>query len=1678
MKRRFTTFLIALTAVFAVGMVVAKVNTSERAAVEVTDGSGPQDGHVYRIVNLGYGDAMVAPAGGNVTCTAVDDDNEAQLWIAEANPAGTGFYFRNYKTGFYMTSSCARSATWQAEFTLTPDENKVLMSVKPIEGGYVINTVNGINGNTDEKNFGFAHEDGGKKVVGWNTESVNSKWKLIDQTDITPAMVAEKRKTWVTSVSVIEPGKAYKLINYNYGHAMTPSGNGLVGSAPNDGDENQIWIVDNNPSGDGYVLRNYNSGRIVSSSMASGSRWSTIEQYIPNQDRQVLNFKKTSKGFGIIAAGSAEPDSANDNYTFAHEDGQANIVGWNLNSNPSLWLFVPQTEITSADIDARRQTWDTFKKYVVESALAAIFEDAACTVLTPKYAAMDPASYATDPNVLALPEGLRPMVTKVRTGNWAETDPYNGNEWDSTHAKKLRVMLAEPFSESSGVAALVGIQAHGDVNNPTGIVTDKGTTFYVMLDDEPAPGTELNIAARTGEGVPLISICNTTDGIVLHKGLNIINCNADLAHMIVYYTVRTNNRQRAVSDYQPIKMHFEGGSLNGYFNYEGDELYTPDTNEDWLYYRDRARHPMFALISKYNTLLIHLNDLEDGTKCLKSLCSPERYAQGKFDLRKTMEAWDDLYKAEALIMGWLPDEVIEQEKAAGRDFYDPLEGDPVAPSDYYKYLNNRHLGMSMRDCGFMNATWWRTAYNPGTISSIICEFPTGDLWGPAHEMGHLNQGPIKICGTTEESCNIFSNAALLSRGKHTSRADYPSVQRRRFNNGENFLQHDVWGTTRMYLQLWLYYHVVGHDKRFYPRLFELLRQNPLRRTPAPGYEGVNPIFAKDDLLHFAKMACEAAGEDLTDFFDAWGFLSVHNGLFVDDYSLNTLYLSAEEIAEWRQEIAQLAAEKGWKKNRSILFIDDRVNSDKQSYEFDKNRCGSMGGLKEFSEGATVNGEYTFVLTGNKVEISGATGGVGFIIHDENDHLIGFSNDPVFEINDAAVEKIKSGNYTFHVIDHANNASVVVDAVNNGSLEQRLQAMDVLLAEAEKVLALSDPNGLNPGYLKPEYVADLQAIYDEIKAKRVANEITVDNSTALYNSLYEQYAPVKNIQPTAENTIPVIDGGVYVFTDNMRLRGLGIIPNAAGTQLLQNPADQVDLSDPAQQWVFEATDEEGYFYIRNVKYNKYIGKTNADRGIIPLIDTPMKQLVVYRQFGAFSISPEGSNHDSLHADDNNRLTRWDSEAPASRWTLTMADDWEYIGVVADLEHYVQEAENLMNEVSDLETGDDGQVSFVPKDEYQYVSEENLETLSTLLDRINEILRQINGAENVPQFVAKFHARAKNAPEYDHTELLEELKSLLEQLKNLIEEIQAGKTHNYELLKDLVEECGQLIEKIGTYTEISDPVALNEGHFYSNACHPDGGDAFTSWNVLLDNNFDTYFHSTYQNKETIDGLDHYIRVELPEAITEPTDLQLTYVTRKNNDYNWFPAGVVIEYSEDGTNWTKALIADVELPFASATRYTSVPFTVPAGTSYIRFMVTDNRQSAGNPRSDKVFNHPYFAISEFGLYNYDMECRVNSDKLTDEDIEAFKQAVKQYLISVKPVEKDVYSNPRIDEAYEALQQHYPTLVALSKMTTGIDEICLGDDTTLESNVIYTVDGKRISKITVPGIYVVNGRKVLVKK
>jgi len=75
---------------------------------------------------------------------------------------------------------------------------------------------------------------------------------------------------------------------------------------------------------------------------------------------------------------------------------------------------------------------------------------------------------------------------------------------------------------------------------------------------------------------------------------------------------------------------------------------------------------------------------------------------------------------------------------------------------------------------------------------------------------------------------------------------------------------------------------------------------------------------------------------------------------------------------------------------------------------------------------------------------------------------------------------------------------------------------------------------------------------------------------------------------------------------------------------------------------------------------------------------------------------------------------------------------------------------------------------------------------------------------------------------------------------------------------------------------------------------------------------------------------------------------------------------------------------------------------------------------------------------------------------------------------VNADVTSS-QLKDAYETLSRHYTELVNAMHVV-GIVDI-EGDAADNSATVIYDLSGRRLNTVTAPGIYIVNGKKLMLK-
>ncbi len=1370
-----------------------------------------------------------------------------------------------------------------------------------------------------------------------------------------------------------QAGKVYRVVNKAYSTALSDNGpTGNVGcSAVNETSNSQRWLVSAGANG-ALRFRSLGAGGYLASSRARSQAWNLSAS--PNGASSQFNVIPSDGDYVVRPVG----DGAN---LSMHCDGQSVVVCWDDNIMPSKWDFV-EIPMTQAEIDAALDAFKAIEQEVgneskYQTAMGNLFQDAACTVLKANYQSMTDDAIKADANYQALSAPLQSAVLKAKNGDWSETCSYNGKsfDWDSEHAKKYRVQLYEPYSEGEAAAVMAGIQAYTNMSNPSGIVGNSGDILYVMVEGEIKDGASLYLTPMVGAGM----FNNPRAGIELHSGLNVVPIYSDQAHQLVNYTIYTtqtvNGRNlpvkgREIDKYNDLKIHIEGGQLNGFFNYIGDELYTPDTRKDYEYTSERATFTMYNLIGKYVILHLFLEDTpvdvgKDMGWGLKSVLNPEINGgeNKEYDPAVIMKGWDDLCFRERTVMGIQRDEeLLKYNEELLWGYYEPLTGDKIAvhPAgntydtdpgfQYGDYFNNRMLGITMQGGLYMNATWWRTAYSISTMNDILCKITreAGPIWGPAHEYGHMNQGPMKMAGTTEESNNIFSNVCVYYAGLTTSRSDMPSDQLNVFNRDGFYLENDTWGTTRMFLQLWLYYHACGKNKKFYPRLYELLRKNPLQRSY---YYNI-----KTDHIQFVRMACLAAQEDLTDYFESWGFFRVLDNYHIGDYSNNYATLTQKDIDEVKAEI------KSWNlpKNNQIIFIDDRPGSTRADWTsyMSKSRAGKFGGLEDFRNNVKASGTFSCTMRNDSliIDSSNGTPGVGFIVYDEDGNLLCFTNDLSCPLKKAAAAAIMQGKAKIYAVGADGAMVEVVNDYLNAPIAEHLSNLHKLIDSTADIHDILDPTETRVGWMIPSLVEDFTAAYDAAMA--ADDTYSKDQIAELYLKLLDEYNAVKAMEHAK---VPFVRLSVYkIYNSRFPTHCLASTSSRVSCTTAKTEGDE------HQQWKLTASGD-GYTLF-NQKWQKYIAKPTEGSKTMTLTDSKNEAAVLHLQEvapGRFLLASDGEWSTTVHqrGEKAGGEMAWENGSwDASRWILEIKEANENYAAQSDLNRYIAEAQ-------------------------------------------------------------------------------------------------------------------QLLEKAGKIGIEGDVIDLVPEMISSNAPMLSGEDRFTGFDVLFDENLQTYFQSNTDDAiDSEDGLNHYLLVDLG-AGNEVKSIQVNWTNRDvlggdQSDENAStanvnaPSQIQVAGSADGVKFTD-IVKLTGLPTGNAKSYSSP--LIADGNSYrfYRFM-----NVAG---TKKACGHPYFAVSEFGLMEAEERATPKAcyPKVTGEMMYALRD---QIAAATAVANKSGSKASKYEDAKKALLIPLNILKEAMKYIVAIDEVQANAPANVV-NGIYDLSGRRVAKATRGHIYIINGQKVLVK-
>lgn len=969
----------------------------------------------------------------------------ASVWFVERN--GDGFALRNALTGRFLPN-----ATANQNVALAQTNNQVWFDFKKTSDNYYhISASNSFNNGEC-----FVEADN-HNIVGGNAMSFTTKqneaqhrtdttfflntaseWTFELANDVSIESIKELLRK--NSHGVYEPaeGKYYIIRNVAYPNRVLTTyphlDKVLRTEGRNEREMGQVWTL--KKVNDKWAICNVVNNEYVGNSTPKSESFKMVSSPAPftlqSMDQLFPNFAfVVSKGVSLHSANSKG----------------FNVVNWEENTIASQWQL-EEVNLDNNALTEYKQKLEDRKRLNADYALLneklqQFFDDYACTQLKANYKTMDEEAFKTALNAQDFPQSLIEMALRVKADVWNKQSA-DANKYE----KYFRIQEYQAYSHpqkwaNNNQLMPTNFGQYSQLTNPTGITIPEKELVLLFVDHDKPEKCFLQAELVQGKN-------KTGTTIDLHKGLNPIYVN-ELSHLYINYMMDDVNLK--YTELPKIRIHVEGGRANGYFDA------TKMKNEDWNKLRDLKQYGFFnddviRLKSKHTIHSLSLSGVE------------EQQNQGNWN-------YNGEDKGITGVLGkW--------------DWVHTLEQDFFRPEQFEGRFN---CLMFNTDAAGLYAFPYGTFI--GTVSTTFSykewakggQYDNGgNLWAVVHETGHHYQKLFNLARCLESSNNLWSNIALWKRGASVSRLQAPQKLFDRFNNKNySWLNMDLGDRTRMYWQLWLYYVELGHKPDFFKDLFAKFRNNP-----------INFANANTDFLRFAQYCSEIAQEDLTEFFDFYGFFNKvgnnipykYNDDFYDkSYGGATINISQEDI-----DACKAAMKQYQKKNTNLIFIDERIRKTPATYEGHKAgemRWGTIGGMdpgdnrvfgdvghyEDFGtseETGTTAAPQSVLLDGRTVRIQG-TGAVGYKVYDETGKLVMVANTNDFLIpNNLTLDKLS--------VNVVGGNGKEVEVIKNGAVKEEYKKPFTFDNPAGLTLSEGKTSPLGRYYIRNHYTTDGKFYY--------------------------------------------------------------------------------------------------------------------------------------------------------------------------------------------------------------------------------------------------------------------------------------------------------------------------------------------------------------------------------------------------------------------------------------------------------------------------------------------------------------------------------------------------------------------------------------------------------------------------
>jgi len=493
--------------------------------------------------------------------------------------------------------------------------------------------------------------------------------------------------------------------------------------------------------------------------------------------------------------------------------------------------------------------------------------------------------------------------------------------FNGTYANKYRVQdykVYPPIAITTGNLK-VG-SGYDSFENPTGIVFAQGDKVALFAQNIPS-GSTISLQVKDFSAI----LDGATSYYELHNGLNVFKLvNSGLGY-ISYY-----NTNPALPD---IKINIVSGKVNGLYHYQ------TSSQSDWQTNLTNSAYHMIDVVGEHSHLVYKKSMLKN---------------HATFNPTQLISKYDLIIKNEWLVMG--------------------LYKYNLVPKNHMFSYSNNGGGWYAGGLGInMDSNWGE---------HTLADVNRLDLWGIAHEFGHINQirPDLQWIGTTEVTNNMYSTwvdyhlnqkndgMSSLERESVEPATGITSIEGGRINGAilnttvnQEALQGnaniDVFKVLVPFWQLELYYQLAGASQNApilsfnYPTNYTGVDYAHWFGTVANIARNYNSSRVSNGelLLNFVKNTCDAVQEDLTGFFTKTGFLKPINK-FIDDYGIGQLTITQAQID------ATIAAIQAKNYQNPVSPVMHYISS--HSIDAFRNQLPLSG---QTGQGVTLNNNYLTVL---------------------------------------------------------------------------------------------------------------------------------------------------------------------------------------------------------------------------------------------------------------------------------------------------------------------------------------------------------------------------------------------------------------------------------------------------------------------------------------------------------------------------------------------------------------------------------------------------------------------------------------------------------------------------------------------------------------------------------------------